>query len=170
MSSPLSRATTAWIVCAGLFGCAGPADEQATITPAPRRESFPPVADMLHSHCGSLDCHGSRVRNLRIYGINGLRIDGISGTGPTTADEYDATYRAIVYLEPEKLSRVVADGGRNPKRLSLVRKARGAEEHKGGTMAPQGSEADRCLTSWIAGALDAPACALAAEMSPPEGF
>ncbi|MCC6904141.1 MAG: hypothetical protein IT377_34555 [Polyangiaceae bacterium] len=168
-SLPL-RPRVLWLACAGLWACAGPVDEQEYITPAPPRDSFPPAADMLHSHCGSLDCHGQRGRNLRVYGINGLRIGGVSGTGPTTPDEYEATYRSVVVLEPEKLSRVVAEGGRGPERLTLVRKARGAEEHKGGTMAPLGSEADRCLTSWIAGALDGPACAAAAEMWPPDGF
>jgi hypothetical protein len=40
----------------------------------------------------------------------------------------------------------------------MVRKARGAEAHKGGTIWTAGDDADTCVTSWLAGNLNKPAC------------
>lgn len=148
--------------------CSGPSADDAHVIPAPALDAFPPVGDVLHSHCGSLDCHGDRARNLRLYGINGLRIGGVTGTGPTTPEEYEASYQSVVLLEPETLGRVVLEGGGDPARLTLVRKARGAEAHKGGAPMPQGSPGDRCLTSWLGQSVDTAACAEAAEIPAPE--
>jgi hypothetical protein len=64
----------------------------------------------------------------------------------------------VIGLEPELLSQVVADQGRRPERLTIVRKARNLEHHKGGKLFSAGDDRDRCFTTWLAGAVDAAAC------------
>ena len=56
------------------------------------------------------------------------------------------------------LSEVVSAAGADPERLTLVRKARGLEDHKGGTVFHSGDDADRCLVSWLADQTDTAAC------------
>jgi hypothetical protein len=127
---------------------------------APERATFNPVASMLQTTCGTLDCHGQIGRNLRLYGARGLRLDpkANSAEGATTAREYDQSYWSVIGLEPEVTSEVVADKGAHPERLALFRKARGVERHKGGTLYAPGAAGDRCLVSWFAGRVDVDAC------------
>jgi hypothetical protein len=141
-----------------VLGCVD-ADDRFDIT-APPLSEFPPLGAMLVHRCGSLDCHGQVGRNLRIYGSQGLRLSstGIPGNGVTTTAEYDADYRSAVALEPEIMSQVVEDGGKDPQRLTLVRKPRGEESHKGGTLIIVGDPQDVCLTSWLAGTTDTASC------------
>jgi hypothetical protein len=136
---------------------------------APARATFEPVDDVLQPSCGTLDCHGQDGRNLRLYGGRGLRLSqlGNSADDPTTPAEYDQSYLALVGLEPEVMSDVVADGGQRPERLTIVRKARNLEHHKGGKLFDAGDDRDRCLTSWLAGALDADACARGKDVARP---
>jgi hypothetical protein len=56
------------------------------------------------------------------------------------------------------MSAVIADAGAHPERLTLIRKARGTEHHKGGTVIHAGDDADTCLGSWLRSALDSAAC------------
>jgi hypothetical protein len=104
-----------------------------------------------------------------VYGNESLRF--ASGDRPlmpacTTADEVEQDYLSAVGLEPEAMSAVVADGGAHPERLSLIRKARGTEHHKGGTPIRAGDDADKCLTSWLASQTDRAACVRAFPVSP----
>jgi hypothetical protein len=127
----------------------------------PDRASFPPVADLLGKRCGTLDCHGSAYRNLRVYGSQGLRLspdDRPISKGQTTDAEYDQDFQSIVGLEPEIMSTVVSEGGASPDRLTFVRKARGTEHHKGGSLMQAGDPQDRCITSWLAGSTDVADC------------
>ena len=85
------------------------------------RRTFPPVAELLVVRCGSLDCHGTAARNLRLYGSAGLRWSPrIARSCPAcdTPDEVDAGLRV----------------GRRPR-------ARGDERRRGGRRArtPSGS-------------------------------
>ncbi|MDB4935553.1 MAG: hypothetical protein JWP87_2525 [Labilithrix sp.] len=147
-------------------GACAPPPEDATIgivTPDPAQ--FPPVSMLLDRRCGSLDCHGARTRNLQIYGCEGLRLGdaspgcrNASGTD-TTAEEHDATFRSLVALEPAVMTAVVLGKGGSPELLTFVRKARGTEAHKGGTLVTPGDDQDVCITSWLAGTTDADACA-----------
>ena len=63
------------------------------------------VSTMLENRCGSLDCHGSRLRNLRIYGYGGLRLPG-SAADPlpegydTSEQELEANYDAVIECLP----------------------------------------------------------------------
>jgi hypothetical protein len=136
---------------------------------APPRVSFELVADALQVSCGTLDCHGQRGRNLRLFGARGLRLDAMAtpAEGRTTPAEYEATYWSLVGLEPELLSDVVIAGGSDADRLSLVRKMRGSERHKGGQLAAEGDALDRCLRTWLAGGIDGEACRSAAKPSRP---
>jgi hypothetical protein len=136
----------------------------------PERESFPLVADALELRCATLDCHGAAGRNLRLYTGTGMRLDpaAMPGSGSTTEAEYDASYRSLIALEPEVLSAVIADGGARPERLTLVRKARGAEKHAGQAVVVEGDPADRCLTSWLSSQINEDACMQAAELPRPD--
>lgn len=70
------------------------------------------VSRFLERRCGTLDCHGRPERPLRIYGSLGLRLPNDAGLRPTTGDtsndEVTANYEAVVGLQPEVMTRVVA--------------------------------------------------------------
>jgi hypothetical protein len=136
---------------------------------APPRAKFEDVADAMQPHCGTLDCHGQAGRNMRLFGARGLRLapGATPLDGDTTPAEYDATFWSVVGLEPETMTAVVADHGADPERLSLIRKARGHERHKGGTLMTEGDVLDQCLISWLASAIVASACQAAAMYGPP---
>lgn len=153
-----------WVVALAVLAsaCAPAPDDGARVAiVAPDRVAFPPVAAFLEHRCGTLDCHGQIGRNLRLYGYEGLRLDSadVPGGQPTTSDEMDADFASVVGLEPELLAAVVGDGGARPERLTLVRKGRGSEHHKGGALVMAGDAQDRCLLGWLANAVDTVACA-----------
>lgn len=147
---------------ASLVACAAQTtDNREVVDPRPDRETFPFVADLLVHRCGTLDCHGKVGRNLRLYGHEGLRLAGTdypTAEPTTTVAEYDEDYLSIVTLEPEKMQAVIAEQGASPDRLTLVRKARGSEHHKAGTIWSTSDKSDLCLTSWLAGHTDTAAC------------
>lgn len=130
----------------------------------PDAATFPPVAALLDVRCGSLDCHGTRARNMRLFGSAGLRWSPADRPlSPTcdTGDEVDQDYESVVGLEPETMGRVVASGGADPDALTMMRKARGLESHKGGAIWATGDASDRCLTSWLSGQATQATCASA---------
>jgi len=142
------------------FGCSSPESDPRVTESVPDRASFPDVADRLNHSCGTLDCHGTVARNLRLYGHEGLRLAGRpSSQANTTTAEYDESYLSVIGLEPEVMGAVVRDKGAHPERLTLIRKARGTEHHKGGTIMNEGDSLDLCVTSWLSGAVDTAACA-----------
>jgi hypothetical protein len=59
------------------------------------------------------------------------------------------TYDSVVGLEPENVSAVAS--GADPSLLTMVRKARGTESHKGGQIWTTGDDSDLCLTTWLQG-------------------
>jgi hypothetical protein len=136
-----------------------------------------PVADYLGHRCGDLDCHGNPQRNFIVYSCDGLRYAAgdIPGCklGPnapaTTPEEYEATYRSLVGLEPVVMAEVVEGGGQDPELLTFVRKAEGLENHKGGTLIQLGTTAgmvqDVCITSWLAGDTNIGDCNAAATIT-----
>ncbi len=128
---------------------------------APSRDDFSAVSSVLELRCGSLDCHGEPARNLRIFGSYGLRLDGrdVPGGADTSEREIDATYEAIVGIDPERLSRIAAEGGRNAEQWLVLSKGRAREAHLGGARLVAGAPADTCVVSWLAGRLDLEACA-----------
>ena len=157
----LLRAPLLALATAGAAACSPPSAGVYTQTDLPDRAPFPYVGQLLVHRCGTLDCHGSVYRNLRVFGNEGLRLsptDRPLVPACTTPGELDQDYESVVGLEPEVLSAVVADHGANPERLSLVRKPLGLDHHKGLTLMTPGDDTYVCLTSWLSGATDAAAC------------
>jgi hypothetical protein len=148
--------------------CSGPSGG-VLISDVPTSDGFPAVSAALSTHCGSLDCHGNVGRNLRVYGQYGLRLDPKARPGgiATTPLEYETTYDSLVALEPEILAAVFADGGRQPERLTMIRKERGTEHHKGNAIFRENDDGDHCLVSWVSGKIDAAACGRAAKIARP---
>jgi hypothetical protein len=144
--------------------CSSPPPDARFVETLPDKTTFPAVADMLIQACGTLDCHGTVARNLRLYGDTGLRyspLDVPSTLYPTTTDERAQDYDSVVGLEPEIMSQVVESGGSDPERLTFVRKARGTESHKGGAVIAVGDARDVCITTWLEGHARASACTAA---------
>lgn len=166
------------VTCA--LGCSGNlGDGERTAVTGPSEQGFGKVVEVLDYGCGNLACHGTPFRNLRLYGDQGRRLDAndVPCGAPTTPAEIEFDYRSIVGLEPEIMSAVVESHGADPERLTLVRKARGTENHKGGVVFHDSTDpkaclaachgdslckaacyGDRCLISWLAGATDTSAC------------
>lgn len=164
------RPRAASLACALFVAACGLPENSGVIgLHLPDHNAFPQVADALQPSCGTLDCHGQPGRNLRLYGGRGLRLDphGNSADEPTTDSEYQASFRSLTALEPEALDAVVASGGTDVERLSLLRKGRGVERHKGGVQMQAGDPLDRCLVSWLSGRIDTAACARVASAPPP---
>jgi hypothetical protein len=162
------------------FGCtnsenAGPISDARSTSDgerpllAPTRAGFETVANAMQPRCGTLDCHGQIGRNLRLFGSRGLRL--LAKDNPadnvTSVEEYDATYWSVIALEPEIITQVVRDGGQRPERLTLIRKARGVDEHKGGTLMKPGDDLDNCLLIWLAGNVADSFCRKAAAFTRP---
>jgi hypothetical protein len=162
-------------------GCREPDPNQQTEVFAPDYEQFKGVAPdgalqaagvsrLLERRCGTLDCHGQIGRPLRIYGQYGLRLveDGSfrPGVEPTSEDEYSANFAAVIGLQPEVMSQVVArvqSPTENPG-LMLLRKPLLLERHKGGAVIESGDNAYTCIVSWlVSGQTDFNACSLAVQ-------
>ncbi len=99
-------------------------------------------------------------RNFRLYGYDGMRLDhdaGVDGV-PTTDAEVAADFSCLRRSRAGDPERGRADHGADPDRLTLIRKARGEEDHKGGQRITIGDDADLCVTGWLAGAPNDAAC------------
>jgi hypothetical protein len=163
------------VVLAGLLvvGCSGP-DEAAVVTvkcPPGDPASFRPVSAVVEQRCGTLDCHGSSFRPLRIYSRYGLRRPELRDAGGeldydeyfpggdelTTEAELEENLRSICGLEPELMTQVV-DGTADPDVLSFIRKPRLREKHKGGLIWYKGDTGDQCMTNWLQGGKDVSKC------------
>jgi hypothetical protein len=166
MPAPAPIPSAALASLALLAACSGVPQARVGVV-APPEDKFPPVADYLDHRCGTLDCHGQSGRNLRVWGCEGMRlnpkdISGCISGAPTTPDEWEATYRSLVGLEPAVMSAVTQGKGAHPELLTFVRKARGTETHKGGQLIQEGDDQDACIVSWLReGQTDFRACACA---------
>ena len=171
--SALVIAASLVLATGALGACSTPPDDARIGVVVPDRAQFAPVAGYLDHRCGSLDCHGSARRNLVIYGCEGLRLGDadlpgcrrMGGTDSTEA-EIDATFRSVVGLEPALMTAVINGKGEHPELLTIVRKARGQESHKGGSLIVAGDSQDICIASWLAGATDVNACTQAVTSTP----
>lgn len=158
--TPRTVAVFACLACFTTPACTRYEGDQGVGLRVPSRDEFDAVDAVLEPHCGTLDCHGSPARNFRVYGVYGLRLNGrdVTGSPDTTEAEVTATYQAIVGVDPESLSAVFHDRGRDAQRWLVMRKARGVENHKGGSPLPSGTHGDRCLLAWISGSTDQTEC------------
>ncbi len=141
------------------MACSAPSAGHYVPNALPDPSTFGPVAQLLDVRCGSLDCHGTVARNLRLYGSAGLRwspqdrpLIPICDTSAEVTQDYDS----VVGLEPEVMSAVAQ--GADPSDLTMVRKARGTEAHKGGMIWSEGDDSDTCLISWLAGKSEPASC------------
>ena len=115
----IARVLTVFALAGTLVAaCAGVPDNARIGVTTPDRAQFDKVGSYLDHRCGSADCHGTRQRNLVIYGCEGLRLDPkdtpacrSTGGKDTTTAELDETYRAVVGLEPTVMSAVIAGKG-----------------------------------------------------------
>ncbi len=151
-------------------GDLGPAVIDVAVPPFIEAD-FRPVSAVLERRCGTLDCHGHVARPLRIHGQYGLRrpedagaiyIENYDeyysgGTVPTTGAELEDNYRSVLALEPELAGKVFAKSA-DPEVLSIVRKARLREKHKGGLLWNKGDPGDVCLVNWLTGNKDTASC------------
>jgi hypothetical protein len=173
----MSRAALTFLAGVALLGAAcGGVDPEAEITVTgpsfgAKGSSFRPISAVLERRCGTLDCHGSAYRPLKIYGQIGLRRPEPEGSAnvksfkdyysggaePTTEAELFDNYLSAIGLEPEILDAVVS-GEDLPDALTLVRKPRLREKHKGGLIWTQGDPGDLCLINWITGTGDTAPC------------
>jgi hypothetical protein len=124
------------------------------------KEDFAPVSEMLGTRCGSLDCHGSPARPLRLYHHQGMRRakGDVPGGDDTRQDEHDANFLSVTGLEPELIAEVADGGGEGAEGLVLHGKAYGLMKHDGGEVLVDGTNAARCFTSWLAGRVEVEAC------------
>ncbi|MEM9695458.1 MAG: hypothetical protein AAGA56_23135 [Myxococcota bacterium] len=157
----------AGIIALGALGCEE-TGQQTEIACGPAGEDFvdfAPVSLVLERRCGTLDCHGSFARPLRIYGAGGLRkVSGeqleapdqlrdeglVSGGVGTTIAEFEANYRSLCGVEPEKTTEVIL-GERAPEDLLILRKPLLIERHKGSQLFLPGGAGANCLTCWLLG-------------------
>jgi hypothetical protein len=181
---PVRAAVVPLVGLVGLLapaGCNEPDPNQTTEVFSPDYDQFKGVAPdgalqaagisrLLERRCGSLDCHGQLGRPLRIYGQYGLRFeqDGSfrPGVEATSEEEYSANYAAVIGLQPEVMSQVVArrqSPTDNPG-LMLLRKPLLLERHKGGAVIESGDDAYTCILSWlVSGQADFAACGRAVQ-------
>lgn len=128
-------------------------------------DDFRPISAVIERRCGTIDCHGDPARPMRIYGQYGRRLpvedpeEGYypGGLAPTSADELLHNYRSMTGLEPEILNRVVTKKD-EPETLTLVKKPRLLEKHKGGLLWNKGDDGDACLINWLTGVEDTSPC------------
>lgn len=116
--------------------------------------TMPGVSAYMERRCGTLDCHGGAEIPMRLYGQLGRRAPdegNIPGGVATTLEELEANYGAVCSVEPEKTAAQAADFGQTAEELLVVRKARGVEGHKGGTVVKEGDAADQCIIGWLRG-------------------
>jgi hypothetical protein len=156
-----AAAAALMLALAGLAGCTTPNGSAVITVTKPTEVGFADVAQLLEHKCGTLDCHGTVGRNLRIFGDEGLRYaasDQPCVPAETTTREVQEDYDSLVGLEPEEMSNVVANHGADPEQLSFIAKPLGIESHMGGTVFSTGDDTYTCLTSWLAGSTNTQAC------------
>ncbi len=147
-----SLARGAAAISVGSAGCSGDFDAQKPLVCGDPELFRAAVSPYLEARCGTLDCHGSMQRPMRLYGRNGLRHpdeQNITGGEPTTALELDANFASVCALEPEKMAGAIEDLGASGDRLIFIAKPRATVRHKGGKVVDEGDDADRCMLGWI---------------------
>jgi hypothetical protein len=137
--------------------CGSPDRDRVTDVLLPDYDTYKNNVDLyLARRCGTLDCHGQPGRAYRIYSREGFRLYNedaglVSGQQPTTEAEIRANFQAIVSLEPEELSRVVAAQGADEalKRWIWIRKPLKLERHKGGPAMAEDDSGYKCVVAWL---------------------
>lgn len=148
------------IAALGAASCLSDADIEPAQFDCPSAQNFEVVSQVLERRCGTLDCHGSASRPLRMAGRNGYRLSELDRVGldSTTPDEIEHNRQSVCGLEPERMSAVLA-GDADPTVLSVVRKPTLMEAHKGGRVWLDSTAGYTCFASWLEGTVDTDVCA-----------
>jgi hypothetical protein len=156
----LGFAACAGVASVAFFACSGPKDGQVFVGTFPSAETFQPVSAALEARCGTLDCHGSFYRNLRMFGMNGIRgtVNEVSGVHATTDEEVLLNYESLVSIQPEQFSNIVSHRGQGFDKWIVVTKGTGAEHHQGSSRFAKGDLTYTCLLSWVTGSVNMDAC------------
>jgi hypothetical protein len=157
--SVLAAASGVLLLAGSSSSCASvPDSSRFTAVLAPDFDVYKNNVDTyLQRRCGTLDCHGQPGRAYRLYGFTGFRLYNldaglVSGVQPTVPEEVRANYEALVTLEPEEMSRVIAKQGgekEDLERLLFIRKAQRIERHKGGQAMAEDDPGYRCVVAWL---------------------
>jgi hypothetical protein len=173
----LRRAHTLIAALVGIVACTAPSACQefgeVTQVDCPPIDDFGVVSSVFAQRCGTIDCHGSLARPLKIYGQYGLRLFDLASTpeelegqfpaGNTrTQGELEANWRAVCGLEPDKTT-AVTNGAADPDTLLLLSKPLGIERHKGKVLFDKNDEAYLCIRTWLLGQTDTSLCTVAAQ-------
>lgn len=142
-------------VSLGVFACDVPERGQIDRPPSTRATQGDflgaGVGLVFERRCGSLDCHGSVARNMRIYSSDGLRAPNEAGLGPgngsTTNAEKLANYQSVLGVEPLATREVLL--GADPYTMLVMKKPLLIESHKGGGVFRQGDDTETCVYSWL---------------------
>jgi hypothetical protein len=152
-----------------LVSCSGPSANDTVSYTFPSSMGFDLVSPVLEIRCGTLDCHGSIYRNMRIFGHYGARLSSSDSTGNqlTSDAEIQRNYESVTAIDPENLATIVAKHGQGFDNWMVVLKGENAVEHKGGARMKKGDDTYNCLLSWVNGAVDMNACTQAAMLMAP---
>ncbi|CAN5844317.1 hypothetical protein BH11MYX4_BH11MYX4_09490 [soil metagenome] len=153
----LSAASLAIAAAATTLSCASTPDkDRVTDVIVPDFDTYVQYVDAyLTRRCGSLDCHGQPGRAYRVYSREGYRLytiqDGglVSGQQPTQPEEQRANFPALIAIEPEEMTRLMARQGENPNLLLFLRKPLKLERHKGGPAMAEDDPGYRCVVAWL---------------------
>ncbi len=139
--------------------CVSESDRAPTTFDCPPAADWPVVSAVLEHDCGTIECHGAPSRPLRIYGRNGTRAskDSAVGVEATTDEELAHNRDSVCGLEPELMTAVAA-GDAEIEALTVVRKPRLFEAHKGGRVWVDDSHGLACFASWLGGTVDVGEC------------
>lgn len=151
------------------------------------------VGAVFERNCGSLDCHGSDSRAMRIYSQYGLRkppglvtiyepveAGAEGGTDDTTDDTDNDAGPNIPGKAPTTPEEVLANyqsivsleprvmqavvKGGDPYQLLILKKPLLIEKHKGGPALHKGGDAENCISGWLKDKLDKAACAAGSKL------
>ncbi len=137
----------------GLVQCSGDEYTGVEVFGCPDKQAFiDHVSPYMERRCGTLDCHGSSARPMRLYGQLGHRHpaeSNVAGGIATTAFELESNYVSVCDVDPEPMAEATKDFGSSAEKLLFIQKARGVEGHKGGKIVNELDAGDRCLVGWI---------------------
>lgn len=152
------------VVMAALLaaGCAADAQGSAPLAPLDAERYAAWVQPVVGRDCGTLDCHGVGLRPLRIYAVDGLRIDPAARGEPIRDDELAWNVAAFEAIDPAAAS--VDDHVALLKPLAVEA---GGLAHEGDPVyATSADPGFRCLRAWLADEPDDGACEAAAPPAP----
>lgn len=152
------------LLVASLFaaGCWADVGDSASLPPLDTDRYVAQVQPVVGRDCGTLDCHGVGLRPLRIYAVDGLRIEPDARGQPIRDDELAWNVAAFEAIDPG--APTVDDHVALLKPLAVEA---GGLAHDGDPVYRSVDDPGyRCLRAWLADAPDDGACEAAAPPAP----